>query len=59
MDEVPETVKAEDARKAFAELLNATQWQGKIVFISRHGRVAGVLVPADWYEAHRDREPQD
>ncbi|MGW3427915.1 type II toxin-antitoxin system prevent-host-death family antitoxin [Streptomyces melanosporofaciens] len=46
-------MKVQDAREQFADLLNATQWQGKHVAITRHGKTAGVLVPADWYERAR------
>lgn len=45
-----EPMAVEDARKHFASLLNRTQWQGEHVKITRHGKVAGVLVPPDWYE---------
>lgn len=45
-----ESFKVQEAREQFAQLLNATQWQGKHVAITRHGKTAGVLVPADWYE---------
>ncbi|MFC8065536.1 type II toxin-antitoxin system Phd/YefM family antitoxin [Streptomyces sp. NPDC057293] len=48
-----ETVSVQDAREQFAQLLNGTQWQGKHVAITRHGRTAGVLVPPDWYEQAR------
>lgn len=46
MDEV----KVQEAREQFAQLLNATQWQGEHVVITRHGKAAGVLVPPDWYQ---------
>lgn len=56
-DGTPETTgpdddsfQAEDARKQWAELLNRVQWQGRHVTIRRSSRVAGVLVPQDWYE---------
>lgn len=45
-----ETVKVQEAREQFAQLLNGTQWQGKHIAITRHGKTAGVLVPPDWYE---------
>lgn len=59
-----ESRKAEDGRKDWAELLNATQWQGKHVTITRSGRRAAVLVPPDWYDrahaalADHDRSPR-
>lgn len=40
----------QEAREKFAQLLNGTQWQGKHIAITRHGKTAGVLVPPDWYE---------
>jgi prevent-host-death family protein len=45
-----ETVKVQEAREQFAQLLNGTQWQSKHIAITRHGRTAAVLVPPDWYE---------
>jgi len=45
-----EEVKAEDARREFAELLNGVQWRGAHVAVTRHGRRSAVLVPPDWYE---------
>ena len=45
-----ETVKVQEAREQFAQLLNGTQWQAKHIAITRHGRTAAVLVPPDWYE---------
>jgi prevent-host-death family protein len=45
-----EEYKVQEAREQFAQLLNATQWQGKHVAITRHGRRAAVLVPPDWYD---------
>lgn len=48
-----ETVPVQEAREQFAQLLNGTQWQGKHIAITRHGKTAGVLVPPDWYERAR------
>ncbi|MFF9118250.1 type II toxin-antitoxin system Phd/YefM family antitoxin [Streptomyces massasporeus] len=48
-----EEYKVQEAREQFAQLLNATQWQGKHVAITRHGKSAAVLVPPDWYERAR------
>ncbi|UPZ27620.1 type II toxin-antitoxin system Phd/YefM family antitoxin [Streptomyces sp. LRE541] len=45
-----ETVKVQEAREQFAQLLNGTQWQDKHIAITRHGKTAAVLVPPDWYE---------
>jgi prevent-host-death family protein len=45
------SVNVEEARRTFADLLNSTQWQGRHVRITRHGKTAGVLVPPAWYEA--------
>lgn len=39
----------EEARKQFAELLNGSQFRSEHTEITRHGKVAGVLVPGDWY----------
>lgn len=49
----PEKIPVEAARKGFAELLNGSQFRGQHVAVTRHGAVAGVLVPAEWYEAAR------
>lgn len=43
-------VPVQEAREQFSQLLNGTQWQGKHIAITRHGKIAGVLVPPDWYE---------
>lgn len=48
-----ESMKVQEAREQFADLLNATQWQGKHIAVTRHGKTAGVLVPNDWYERAR------
>lgn len=45
-----EEYKVQEAREQFAQLLNAAQWQGKHVAITRHGKLAAVLVPPDWYD---------
>jgi hypothetical protein len=45
-----DSMKAEDARKMWASLLSATQWQGKHMTITRSGKRAGVLVPPGWYD---------
>lgn len=47
MDEM----KAEDARKNFADLLNEVQWKGAHKVVTRHGKPVAVVVPMDWYEA--------
>lgn len=41
---------AEEARKAWAELLNLAQWQGEHVTITRSNKRAAMLVPPDWYD---------
>lgn len=43
-------MKVQEAREQFAQLLNGTQWQGKHIAITRHGKTAAILVPPDWYE---------
>ena len=45
-----EEVKAEDARKAWAALLNGAQWQGQNTTITRSGKRAAVLVSPEWYD---------
>lgn len=55
MDEM----RAEDARKNFADLLNGVQWQGEHVTITRHGRPAAVVVPIDWYEGHQEAKDSE
>jgi prevent-host-death family protein len=40
----------EEARKKLGDLLNAAQFAGQHTEITRHGKPAGLLVPADWYE---------
>lgn len=47
-----EEFRAEEARKLFADLLNAAQWEGKHVTITRNGRRAAMLVPVAWYDEH-------
>lgn len=49
-----ETVKVQEAREQFAQLLNGTQWQDKHIAITRHGKTAAVLVPPDWYERAKE-----
>ena len=39
----------EEARRQFAELLNGSQFRSEHTEITRHSKVAGVLVPGDWY----------
>jgi antitoxin (DNA-binding transcriptional repressor) of toxin-antitoxin stability system len=46
----PQKLPVETARKQFAELLNGSQFRGEHTQITRHNHVAGVLVPADWYD---------
>lgn len=59
-----ESYRAEDGRKQWSELLNATQWEGKHVTITRSSRRAAVMVPPDWYDrahaalADHDRAPK-
>jgi antitoxin (DNA-binding transcriptional repressor) of toxin-antitoxin stability system len=43
-------MKAEDARRMWAALLSAAQWQGKHTVVTRSGKRAAVLVPPDWYD---------
>jgi prevent-host-death family protein len=50
VDEVPEVMRAEEARTRFADLLDATQYYGRVVRIVRRRRVAGVLVPEEVWE---------
>lgn len=44
-----EEIRIEEARRAFADLVNAAQWRGEHVTITRHGKPAAVLVPVDWH----------
>lgn len=39
----------EEARRQFADLLNGSQFRSEHTEITRHSKVAGVLVPGDWY----------
>lgn len=43
-------MKAEDARKMWAALLSAAQWQSRHTVITRSGKRAAVVVPPDWYD---------
>jgi len=45
-----ETVKVQEAREQFSQLLNGAQWQDKHIAITRHGQTAAILVPPSWYE---------
>lgn len=39
------------ARLRFSDVLDATQFGGQFIEITRRGKSAGVLVPPDWYDA--------
>jgi prevent-host-death family protein len=43
----------EEARRRFADLVNAALWRDEHVVITRHGKRAAVLVSPEWYERAR------
>jgi prevent-host-death family protein len=47
----PQKIPTEEARKKLGDLLNSAAFAGEHTAITRHGKVAGVLVPADWHAA--------
>jgi prevent-host-death family protein len=50
------TVSAMDARRQFGALLEGVFYRGDEVTIERAGKVMGVVVPADRYEAMAEQE---
>jgi prevent-host-death family protein len=48
---IGESMTQAQARLRFSDVLDATQFGGQSVTITRRGKTAGVLVPPDWYDA--------
>jgi prevent-host-death family protein len=46
-----EYVTIEQARPKLGEYIDRARLAGEHIFVTRNGKVAAVIVPADWHEA--------
>jgi len=49
MNEEPQQVRSEEARKRLRDLLNAVERNGEHITILRYDTPAAVLVPVEWH----------
>lgn len=50
IDITDKTVRSDEARRNFRELLDEVEHRGMHITIARYDKAAAVLVPVDWYE---------
>lgn len=55
----PQSLPVEEARKKFADLLDDSQFRSTHTAITRRGKIAGYVVPPEWYARALEALTQD